>query len=149
MCRAIPSHGSPLTLGISQTILKPMDSEQKEIEYVKLWMEQSKLYWSRFQTIAAIQTGIYLSWWTVFSSSQINNRGFCFPISILGILLTAFVIAIMDRDAAYMDTMKDRAGDRFPETLKEAGTGRFCAKFLAWILIASNVILYILAALIP
>ena len=122
-----------------------MNPEQKELEYVKLWMEQSKLFWSRFQTIAVIQTGVYVAWWNVLEVKD-KYRGLCFFICVLGILLTVFALFIMKRDAAYMDSLAERAETRFPKTEKYKGVGRTCAGSIGWILVASNIIMYILSA---
>jgi small-conductance mechanosensitive channel len=40
-----------------------MDSEHKELEYVKLWMEQSKLFWSRLQIAITIHSGGLVGWY--------------------------------------------------------------------------------------
>lgn len=123
-----------------------MDPEHKELEYVKLWMEQSKLFWSRLQSLAAIQTGSYVAWWTVLDSEK--NQGISFFIPILGVSLTGLIMAIMDRDAAYMETLKNDARESFPHTRRESGTGRLCGKFIGWTLLSSNLILFWLSKII-
>jgi len=38
-------------------------SNSEKLEYVKLWMQQSQLFWSRLQTATALHTGILVGWY--------------------------------------------------------------------------------------
>jgi hypothetical protein len=96
--------------------------DTSKIEYVKLWMQQSQLFWSRLQTAALLHSGVLVGWHSLPSTECVMKRGMLF----LGIFLSVFLIAIMVRDGQYMEKLKALAGTDFPETGKAAPKGRMC-----------------------
>ena len=97
-------------------------SQAGQIEYARLWMQQSQLFWSRLQTAALLHSGVLVGWYKLRDAEPILNRG----LLALGIFLSVFVVAIMVRDSQYMDKMKKLAGNTFPKTGKGAHYGRVC-----------------------
>ena len=110
-----------------------------QIEYLKLWMEQSKLYWSRLQTSAAIETGILLAWWQIKDAKE--HAWLNIPLLILGSVLHCCILAILERDGAYVDVLREYSNRAFPVTKRAEGCGRTCAQMMIWILIIGNIYL--------
>jgi len=115
------------------------------MEYVKVWMQQSALFWSRLQWVALLQTGVFTAW---FNLRQLQGEPdvIYLVVGILGIggLLSLLLHRIMVRDAAYMEAMRQRAGLKvFPEPDPEESVpnGQKCAHSIVWALIAADVAL--------
>lgn len=73
-------------------------------------MDQSKLFWSRLQTLSVLNGAIFAGWWTT-KEYEIISVGIIF----LGFALNLSLGMIMKRDATYMEKLKSCAGDMFPE----------------------------------
>jgi hypothetical protein len=97
------------------------DETTPEIEYARMWMQQSQLFWSRLQTAAILHSGVLAAWYKLPEDSVLKTGVLC-----LGIFLSVFIIAIMVRDSQYMKEMRRRAGKSFPDTGKDAPHGRTC-----------------------
>ncbi len=104
-------------------------------------MEQSKLFWSRLQTIAAIQTGVLVGWYKLPTDEQILKKG----ILILGLILSLLIAFIMRRDRKYMEKMHERAKPEFPEPddCPDAPKGRDCAYAMLVVMMIADLILLI------
>lgn len=101
-----------------------------KIEYEKLWMEQSKLFWSRLQTAALIQTAVFAAWYQL--EDNILRNG----VLILGGILLILVALIMWRDGSVSNIYKERIGikNHFP-------WGRLFGFMMIISLIFSNLVL--------
>jgi len=109
-----------------------------KIEYVKIWMQQSQLFWSRLQTISALQTGILVGWYKLA-----NDPCLRIGILLMGIILSALILFIMRRDTKYMKKMEELAKNEFPTAndCKDAPTGRQCGYAIVAVLILADLIL--------
>lgn len=116
----------------------PEDPTPK-IEYVKLWMQQSQLFWSRLQTTSVLHSGVLIGWYKLETDDKSDLKSM---ILLLGIWLSIFLIAIMYRDSQYMEAMKAKAKgfsmtnpnelkeDAFPHLNKNSLSGRACGYFI-------------------
>ncbi len=87
--------------------------DTSKIEYVKLWMEQGKLYWSRLQTATALHTGVLVGWY--FLQKDMPCSKLAPSLLVLGIWLSSLILLIMLGDARYWYALRDKAGeDVFP-----------------------------------
>lgn len=101
-----------------------MDSEQKEIEYLKLWMEQSKLFWSRLQIAITIHSGGLVGWYYLYGKNVLLGS-----IWLLIVVTLSFCLRqIMCRDSELKKCFALKTGffneyhkDR-PENEKNVGT---------------------------
>lgn len=107
-----------------------MDPEQKELEYVKLWMQQSQLFWSRLQSAALLHTGILAGWYTIKN----NHPRLGIGLLALGFAISFFLLFIMRRDGQYMDSIRNRAPNAFPWTGADAPNGRLCGMIIVGLL---------------
>jgi uncharacterized membrane protein len=115
--------------------------ESLKIEYVKLWMEQSRLFWSRLQSVTALHTGVLAGWYIIKKDN--NEWLWLAPFLLaLGILLSAFILVIMCRDGQYMNAMRDKAGvDIFPHPNCRCPVGRVCGITMVLLLMAVEAVL--------
>lgn len=116
-------------------------SKSVEMEYVKLWMQQSTLFWGRLQTAALIQTGMLAAWYQL--SSQDKFRDLQFGILVVGGVLSVVLQIILVRDAQFMKRMASLAGSAFPAVKSCPGLGQACGFGLIWALIVTDVMLFI------
>ena len=109
-----------------------------EIEYLKLWMEQSKLFWSRLQSAAVLHTAVLAGWYTL---GPTHPRLRC-ALLFLGLILSVFLLAIMVRDARYLDSLRGKVGAlHFPYTGSDNPKGRDCGYIIVGILMVAEVAL--------
>lgn len=112
---------------IPSSDLAPPSSDWARMEYAKLWMEQSKLMWSRLQFIHLVHVAVLGSWFYLW----LETCPVFFQVSILfiGLYVSQYIDIILQRDAAYMDKLRDLSIKAVPELtiLKEFPNGSMCA----------------------
>jgi hypothetical protein len=115
------------------TTPKP-DSDPAKLEYAKMWMEQSKVMWSRLQFIHLMHVGVWAGWFTL-----VYNR---FPpyasetVLALGPIFSIFFAIIISRDGKYMDELRTLSDGAVPQikTLCFIPNGRRCAYLILIVL---------------
>jgi len=117
--------------------------DTSKIEYVKLWMEQSRLYWSRLQTATALHTGVLVGWY--YLQRDKDSPALALFLLCAGILLSILILVIMWRDTRYMDAMRKKAGeDVFPYPKCRLPIGGCCgALIIIFIMLAELCLLMI------
>lgn len=105
---------------------------------IKLWLEHSKLMWSRLQTIAVLEGGIIAGWYKIY---EINNFNLGYPVLIIGSMLLLIIGLLIHRDSQYMHTFEEAAGDAFSNRPKPllGLPGRILALVIVGILLLSNI----------
>lgn len=96
-----------------------------QIEYLKLWNEQSKLFWSRLQTATVLHSGVLAGWYKL----RQDNSSLQFFLLLIGSIVTMAILIIMYRDDQYMDKLRDLAGEYFPK-VDSTKLGRRCGYFI-------------------
>ncbi len=87
-----------------------MTDDQKHFEYLKLWSEQSKLFWSRLQTLTAFNVAVFAGWW---SAKEIKN--IAIGILVMGLIFNLSILVTILRDADYMEKLKKCSWSVFPD----------------------------------
>lgn len=114
-----------------------------ELEYVKLWMEQSKLFWSRLQTAAAIQTGTFVGFYKISTSDKVGIHFLNYPLLTLAIGLLVLIIRIMMKDAEYSDALARSSGFSFPAPENRNRAGKYSGYCIMFCCILSNLFLFL------
>jgi hypothetical protein len=107
-------------------------TKKDRLEYVKLWMQQSQLFWSRLQTVAALHTGVLLGWYK--SRSEVLLK---MGILTVGMILSVLVFIVMLRDGFYMDRFAKLANASGEDLCPKIGgrwIGRVCGLLFVGIL---------------
>jgi len=111
-------------------------------EAIKLWQEESKLMWSRIQTVSVLEAGVLTGWYKL---CETNQSLLAKALLIVGSLLMFIIGILMHRDAQYMKACEDAAGDNFPKPQKPCLhiSGRWIAIGIIFILTVCNLLLLI------
>ena len=108
----------------------------QKIEYAKLWMTQSQLFWSRLQTAALLHSAVLAGWYGAKDHPRMRMA-----LLGLGIILSCLLMMLMGRDAHYMEEMRKRADETFPDPEKHHIPGRKCGFAIVIILTLAEVVL--------
>jgi hypothetical protein len=112
---------------------------------LNIWIEQSKLLWSRLQTASVIEGATLAGWYQVRTVGLLPQI-----VLVFGTLLLFILALIMRRDVAYLCAAKRKAGDLLPCPPECCGmSGRRLALLAISLLIIGNLLLAIFCMYIP
>ena len=125
---------------LKEPIVEPttdFDKEKIAVEFAKVWAEQSKMLWSRLQTVTAIQTGVFAAWYFMR-----DKNFFLAPATVcLGMFLTTMILLIMQRDTVYLDFYRNEFVRQPPKPIGEDYSGRSLGFFMIKVLLVANALL--------
>jgi hypothetical protein len=104
-------------------------------EAVKFWLEESKLMWSRVQTVSALEAATVGGWYATKSDPNLG-----LAIMGVGTFLMLLICLLMKRDAQFMHACQAIAGDKMPPVAKPLFglRGRHIAVIIPIVLVLAN-----------
>jgi hypothetical protein len=86
-----------------------LKDEAKTIDrLISLWVQQNTLLWSRLQTLATLQTAVFGGWYFFWRD---NNFTVGLLVGLLGVVLSALMLELINCDASRRQYLKNKVGD--------------------------------------
>jgi len=91
---------------------------------LSFWLEQNRLMWSRMQTIMAIEAGVLIGWYELWTKEYYDLS---FVLLLAGSVILVAISQLTERDAEYMDCCQAKAGDKIPRLGRKGRRTAICA----------------------
>lgn len=107
---------------------KTGDSNQvPPAEFLRAWLQQSALFWSRLQTLTVISAATFASWFALFCRGHhLLARATLF----LALIVVFIIGAVMLRDRQFMEFFKSKCPELLVSELKPVVHGQLLAGIL-------------------